>query len=97
MMQMLPSSNKVVSTKGQKQKNVYDKFPNEDIERMIELKKSMSYKRVGEIFQTTDYNIYNHIKRYKPELIKSGVLGYNKARTGKNSYLKNSSDMKMAQ
>lgn len=58
--------------------NKYEIFNDEDIEKMIELKKSMSYKQVAKIFNTVDRNIYNHIKRYRPELIKSGVLGYNK-------------------
>lgn len=56
----------------------YKIFKNEDIEKMIELKKTMSYKQVAKIFNTVDRNIYNHIKKYRPELVKSGVLGYNK-------------------
>lgn len=95
-MRLMNESERVRTTK-KVTKVPYKIFSNQDIERMIELKKSMSYKKVGEIFQTTDRNIYNHIKRYKPELIKSGMLGFNKARTGKNSYLKISSDMRIAQ
>jgi hypothetical protein len=95
-MRLMNETEKVSTTK-KVTKVPYKLFPDEDIEKMIELKKTMSYKQVGKIFQTTDHNIYYHIKRYKPELIKSGVLGYNKARTGKNSYLKDTSDVKMAQ
>ena len=95
-MRLMNESEKVSTTK-KVTKVPYKIFPNQDIERMIELKKTMSYKQVGMIFQTTDHNIYYHIKRYRPDLIKSGVFGYNKARTGKNSYLTSSSDIRMAQ
>lgn len=90
-MRLMNKSEKVSAAK-KVTKVPYKIFPDEDIERMIELKKGMSYKQVGKIFQNTGHNIYYHIKRYKPELIKSGVLGYNKARSGKNSYLQDVSN-----
>lgn len=58
-----------------------EKFMTEDVEKMIELKKTMSYKEVGLLFNTTDENIYKHIKKYKPELINSGIFKSKKAHT----------------
>lgn len=60
----------------------YEIFRDKDIEKMIELKKTMSYKQVAKLFNTVDRNVYNHIKKYRPDLIKSGVLGYNKGHRG---------------
>lgn len=62
--------------------NKYESFTDEDIEKMIELKKKMTYKQVAKIFNTIDRNVYNHIKKYRPDLIKSDALGYRKARRG---------------
>ena len=56
----------------------YEKFSIEDVTIMVEMKKVMSYKKVAQHFNTNDRNIYNHIKKYFPELIKSGQLGYHK-------------------
>lgn len=54
-----------------KERKSHRKFGAEEIERMIELKGTMSYKAVGKIFDTPDWNVYTHIKNYKPELIHS--------------------------
>lgn len=64
-----------------KERKRYQQFSNEDIEKMIELKKNLTYKQVAEIFHTVDRNVYDHIKRYKPNLIKSGQLDYKKSKS----------------
>lgn len=58
-----------------------EQFLAEDVEKMIEFKKTMSYKEVGLLFNTTDKNIYAHIKKYKPELINSGIFNSKKPHT----------------
>ena len=63
---------------------MYDKFQNTDIERMIELKKTMSYKQIAEMYKTCDRNIYQHIKKYRQDLIKSGIFNNSNRARNKN-------------
>lgn len=56
-------------------KKTYEQFPISTVDQTIEMKKTMSYKRVAQYFGTLDRNVYNHIKKYYPGLIKSGMLG----------------------
>lgn len=78
LMAMFPANKRVVNIKLQKTKTEYVKFPEIEVEKMIELKKAMSYKQIAEMYNTCDRNIYRHIKKYRPDLIKTGVFNNSK-------------------
>lgn len=59
---MLPSGNKVLNTKEQKPKNVYDKFQNTDIEKMIELKKPCPISKLQKCIKPVIVTFINILK-----------------------------------
>lgn len=82
---MQPRSNSKNQNKSVKIPNRrYEQFSESEVAKMVELKREMSYKEVAKQFETVDRNVYNHIKKYYPELIKSGALGYHKNHSSKN-------------
>lgn len=73
---MQPNSKRNSNGKSSRKKHV--EYSIDAVKIMVEMKKTMSYKNVAVYFGTEDWNVYKHIKKYFPELIKSGELGYQK-------------------